>query len=300
MKTAYTYLIELVPEDEKYRHLFKKSLELLIKNISDPKDIFVNMFAVNGPKKDDLLEYCKSKEVSVFDITEEGVPAYSFKRILGEDNKISYLCFSNHKISNFDKLIDSGYDRVINLDADVFFFSQTDIFNNLSDDGDTFYALKLPSRYNEDHNKQAISDSIIGRQCSSVPIFSFYDSPEKHHEYTYLKKMCETLLDYNIDNYATDIQNLGYWPNNGITVYNKNLINKHFKTLSLLNYFVCKDDEILMMLFSFAKNIKYLPLHIDAELSFNYKELDTMDIKILHTTGHDQKMDFIKEKLSGL
>ena len=112
--------------------------------------------------------------------------------------------------------------------------------------------------------------------------------------------MCHLLLDYNIDNYAIDIQNLGYWPNNGIIVFNKNFINKYFKTLSLLNYFVTKDDEMIMMLCSFAKNIKYLPLDIDAELSFNYKELDTMDIKILHPCGHDQKMDFIKEKLSGL
>ena len=299
MRTAYIYFIEFPQDDEKFTPLLKKSLDLLIKNISDPKDIFINMRCDDGPKKDDLLEYCKSKEVSVFDVT-EGIPTYGYKRILGEDNNIGCMCLSNSKITNLDKLIGLGYDRVINLDVDIFFFSQTDIFNNLSDDGDTFYALKLPSRYNECHNKQTISDCIISREPIHNPIFSFCNSLEKHSEYTHLKKMCHLLLDYNIDNYAIDIQNLGYWPNNGIIVFNKNFINKYFKTLSLLNYFVTKDDEMIMMLCSFAKNIKYLPLDIDSELSFNYKELDTMDIKILHPCGHDQKMDFIKEKLSGL
>jgi hypothetical protein len=300
MNTAYTYLIELVPEDEKYRHLLKKSLDLLIKNIADPKDIYINVYAVDGPKKDDLIQYLKEKKVNIFDVS-DGIPPYHFKRFVDYKGNYSYLTFSNHKISNYEKIIAMGYDRIIQLDTDVFFLDKVDIFDNLSEDADSFYAIKLPKRYGENHTEKAVIDALKSRTPSIVSAFSFYKNSEKDREYIYLKKLCETILNYNLDNYINDIINLGYWPNNGITVYNKNFIKKHGKIISFLNYFVSKDDEILMMLYSFAKNIKYFSLPInDNILSFNYKELDTMNIKILHTTGHDQKIEFIKEKINTL
>lgn len=299
MNTAYTYLIELVPEDEKYRHLLKKSIDLLIKNIAEPNDVYVNVYAMDGPKKDDLIEFLTDRNVNIFDIS-EGLQPYNFKRFIDYKGNYSYLTFSNHKITNYEKILDLGYDRIVQLDTDVFFLEQVDIFDNLYDDEDTFYALKLPRRYGEKHHEKGITESIKGRKGSIVPIFSFYDNPDVHREYVYLKRLCETLLNYNLDNYAKDILDIGFWPNNGITVYSKSFINKHIKMISFLNYFVSKDDEILMMLYSFAKNIKYFPLSIDEKLSFNYKELEHMNIQILHTTGHDEKIEFIKNKIDNI
>jgi hypothetical protein len=94
------------------------------------------------------------------------------------------------------------------------------------------------------------------RTNNHTRLFSLADTPETKIKYELAKKFILGTLNYDIDNFINDIYNLKFWVSGGTGVISKAFIEKHFQKLSFLNYFFTKDDEIALMLYCFANNIK--------------------------------------------
>jgi hypothetical protein len=293
MKSAFVYYLEFTDDKNIYIKLLAESIRRLIEyKYSKGSDIFVNVIGYSGTpiwEGDKYVTVDESKD-SVYKQLEELSDKYNINIIDVSESRLHYvelpilidipfpgansvrsytiadttrLKIFNHKFTSYSDIIRKGYDRVIQLDADLFFFKEDDRLFEIPQmiDPDTVSFC----RFNDSAFNNGLSNEIIitniknrikEREHNIVKIFSLNNSAETRNSYQLAKNFILGVLDYNIDNFINDIFNQKYWVAGGLGIFDKPFIEKHFKKLSFINYFFTKDDEIALMMYCFANNIK--------------------------------------------
>lgn len=304
MKLAYVYFYEFVDEDEIYRHFIKKSITSLITTgMCCGENIFINMLGVNQDIIAEMKEFSEQHNINIYDVSEGITHYYDYLKIdtRQESDKINnaHVRFYNHKFTNYKKIIDLGYDGIIQLDADIIFYGDVNyLFNSIdTNQKNVLYAMHVPSQYGT-FSEERIRGVLLDRDDNNLPFFSF--SKQKGKKFTFLKKVCEYMLGYNLDNFVSDIHKLGFWPSGGVYFFTKEVIRNHGDTLSLVNYLITKDDELAALLVCLSRGIAIKTMDIDEISTFDIQTFksDPDRYKIFHPGGREQKLRLIQDGLN--
>lgn len=303
MKLAYVYFYEFVNSDEVYRHFIKKSINSLIATgMCRGEDIFVNMLGVNKDILTEMKEFGEQNNINIYDISDGITHYYDYFKIdvREESDKINnpHVRFYNHKFTNYKKIIDLGYDGIIQLDADIIFYDNINyLFNSIdTNQKNTIYTMHVPSQYGT-FSEERIRDVVLSRDDNNLPFFSF--SEQKGKKFTFLKKVCEYLLGYNLNNFVSDIHGLGFWPSGGVYLFTKEVVRDYGDILSFVNYLITKDDEFAVLLVCLSKGITIKTLDINEISTFDIQTFksDPGRYKIFHPGGLEQKLRLIRDGL---
>jgi hypothetical protein len=297
MKNAFVYYYEFTDTDNVYIRFLENSIKLLLKNkISDPLDIFVLYVGGSDNLKNELSKIQHEFKINLVNI-DDGLSHYkNFLWIANDiDIKNKHIRLYKHKFTNYKDILSLGYDNIVQIDADLLCYSNINyMFETIQNN--TIYTIHVPNDQSLDLDY--INKILYQRKENTVPIFSFL--PEHNARYIHLKNVVNLLLDYNLDDFKNDILKFGYWPNGGLYLFSREIINNYFNLLSLINYLITKDDEIAVLLLACAKNIKIQSLDIDNSVSFDYIDFfnNLRAYKIFHPAGTNLKKAIVNSDLN--
>jgi len=292
MRTAFVYYLEFTNDDNVYIKLLQKSILSLIKyNYCKGSDIFINVIGYSGPlfwiddhyenKPDNpdsswnqLHKLAQDYHVNLIDVSEGNLHYVELPAIVDlpanerhnqstyDVKDVSVLKIFNHKFTSYPEIINHGYDRIVQLDADLIFYKENNSLLQTSCllDPDTLHFCRLNNIASE-YTLDMIKDSLLSREGNHNKLFTLNNTKRNRVSYQITRNFILSTLNYDINNFISDIYNQGYWISGCTGIFGKAFIKKHFHTLSFLNYFFSKDDEIVLMLYCFAKKIKLI--HLD-------------------------------------
>jgi hypothetical protein len=334
MKNAFVYYLEFTDDSNIYITLLTESIRRLINyQYCRGCDIFVNVVGYSGQPvwSDNKYKSVSDNENTIWNQLKNLADKYNINIIDVSEDRLHYvelpilinlsfpaandtptftstdttrLKLFNHKFTSYTEIIQRGYDRIIQIDADLFFYKRdNNLFNiPLSTDPNKLYFC----RFNDTVFKQGltieakkdnIKNRIKEREHNMVKLFALHNSTETKHQYQLAKNFIKGSLNYNLDSFVDDIYNQNFWVHGGLGIFDKPFIDKHFNNLSFINYFVTKDDEIALMLYCFANKISLLHLDSNNTICCSGPDRNTFDHTI-HTAYHPQgdsniKTDFI-------
>ena len=307
MRTAFVYYLEFTEDDNAnlYLQFLKKSINGLLQyKMAEGPDIFINVIGNDKNIHDELIIFCAERNINVIDISEDrlhylylpklvDIPIPEINCLKEFPTERTYpVKFFNHKFTSYPDIIAKGYDRIVQLDADVLFYDNvSEMFEEFDvTNPDLLYYCRFPVASNI-WQKDFIRNNLISREWNHTKLFSLINTPETFVKYTYTKKIFDLIFDYNIDNLVDDIYNQGFWVSGGTGIFSKAFVQKHFKRLSFINYFVTKDDELALMLYCLANKI--VPEHLDKKGTINleWQFFDKEKYKIFHPGGIDLKKE---------
>lgn len=303
MKLAYVYFYEFVNKDEVYINFIKKSiLSLINTNTCCGQDIFINILGVNEDIHSNITNFCENHKVNILDISNGIKHYYDYYKIdishVNETINNPHVRFYDHKFSNYHEIINRGYDGIVQLDADIIFYDNINyLFETpLLNEFEAIYTMHVPSQYGT-YDLERIKSVITDREDNNLPFFSF--NKQSGRRYTFLKRFCKYLLNYNLDNFAEDTHKLGFWPSGGMYLFKKDIIEKYSDILSFINYFVTKDDELAILLLSLSKSVQLqtMDMHEVSTFDINTFRSSPGKYKIFHPGGLKQKLDLLQEGL---
>lgn len=326
VKTAYVYYLEFTDIHNVYLKLLRESIRSVIEyGYCKGSDIYVNYVGYSGTpvwrgdhyevevaEEDNYINYLtklvEEFGINIMDVSEGKLHYVELPSLLNlplpkcndihhfETKDMVRLKFFNHKFTNYLEIIKKGYDKIVQLDADLIFYASNDNFLNSINYGDaeTLYFCRLAEGNSVDEFRELVKVTLRDRESNNVQLFSLRDIPEFKNQYKLAKKFIKGILNYNLDNFEDDITYQKFWISGGLGVFSKEFIVKYFETLSFINYFFTKDDEIALMLLCFANNISFVDLDPDKLIGYGRNNFD----KKLHIAYHpygdkDIKKDFI-------
>jgi len=331
MRSAFVYYLEFTDNKNIYIKLLTESIRRLIAyKYCEGKDIFVNVIGYSGTPvwrdnnyiavDQDVNSTCKQLEnlvtkynINLIDVSEGRLHYVELPLLIDTPfpraNDIqtyttadtSRLKLFYHKFTSYPEIILKGYDRIIQIDADLCFFAENkDMFNvpYLTDPdqiyfcrfNDTVFDPRLSSR----DIVTTIKNRIKEREHNMVKLFSLNNSTETRNSYQLAKNFINGSINYNIDNFVDDLYAQNFWIAGWAGVFDKPFIEKHFRVLSFLNYFFTKDDEIALMLYCFANSIKVKDLDPECLISCGRDSYNKYKHIAYHPAGDSTiKTDFI-------
>lgn len=331
-KTAFVYYLEYTSDDSIYINLLKKSIESLIENnYCQGSDIFVNVMGYSGVPtwkdgkysltgKEDgiklqLSELNKQYNINIIDVSEGmlhyvelpvmvnlPLPTINDSSVYKHEDTTRLKIFK-HKFTSYPEIIDKGYDRIIQIDADLVFYKQLpNIFDvPVSQDPNEIYTCRFSSILQEDEismttKREYTKNCLSDRESNHNQLFSLKDTVETKNKYKLSKNFIAGCLNYNIDNLVDDIIQQRFWISGGVGIFSKAFIKKHFTQLSFLNYFFTKDDEIALMIYCFANNIKLNHLDPNCLISYGRNSFDNQKHVAYHPCGDANtfKRDYVE------
>jgi hypothetical protein len=299
MKLAYVYFYEFVNSDEIYRLFLKKSIcSLLDNNICKGEDIFINVLGTGEAIHKEILEFAKTFNIRIFDVSENMIHYHDYFKIqIDDNNKESnpWIRFFNHKFTNYKEIIELGYDGIVQIDTDVIFYDNINYLFKIKDK-ESLYMMHLTSECG-DISRDRINSILYEREHNTNIMFSFCEYSKLRFNYT--TQLCKLLLNYDLNNFVDDIYNIGFWPSGGIYLFTREVIEQHGDMLRFLNYFVTKDDEIAVLLYTLAKKVKLKTLDKNEITAFSLPVLksDPSKYKIFHPGGYELKRSLVREGL---
>jgi hypothetical protein len=330
-KTAFVYYLEYTNDDSIYINLLKESIRSLIdNNYCKGNDIFVNVIGYSGSpiwednkysltgKQDEikvqLSQLREQYDINIIDISEDRLHYVELPVLVNlplpivndthtyESKDTTRLKIFNHKFTSFKEIIDKGYDRIIQIDADLIFYKQSpNIFDvPTSSDPDEIYmcrfnSILLSDEIDNNTKTEYIKNCLNDREHNNTQLFSLKNTPETRNKYNLAKNFLKGSIDYNLDNLVEDICNQKFWVSGGVGIFSKAFIEKHFVKLSFINYFFTKDDEIALMIYCFANKIKLSHLDPDYLISYGRRSYDANKHVAYHPCGDNTiKAEFIE------
>ena len=332
MRKAFVYYLEFTDDKNIYIKLITESIRRLIEyNYCKGSDIFINVVGYSGDpiweggryitvnESDNstcnqLLDLVSKYNINLIDVSEErlhyvelpilvDVPfprANNIQTYTAADT--SRLKLFHHKFTSYPEILQRGYDRIVQIDADLFFFKEkTELFDvPFSTNPDQIYFCRFndtvfdPNISNSDIETN-IKNRIREREHNMVKPYSLNNSIETKNSYQLSKNFIKGSINYNLDFFINDIFTQHFWIAGWAGIFDKPFIDKHFRLLSFLNYFFTKDDEIALMLYCFANNIKVKDLDPECLISCGRSSYNEEKHVAYHPAGDSTiKSDFIK------
>jgi hypothetical protein len=331
MKSAFVYYLEFTNDKNIYIKLLTESIRRLIEyKYCEGRDIFVNVIGYSGSPMWQAGRYVAISEDanSTFKQLEKLVTTYNINLIDVSEDRLHYvelpiivdiplprandiqtftstetsrLKLFNHKFTSYPQIIQRGYDRIIQIDADLCFFKENkELFNiPLSVDPDQIYFCRFndtmfDTQLSSNSTVINIKNRIKEREHNMSKLFSLDNSIESKNSYLLAKNFINGSINYNLDNFVDDIYNQNFWIAGWAGIFDKPFIEKHFRLLAFLNYFFTKDDEIALMLYCFANNIKVRDLDPECLISCGRGSYNKNKHIAYHPAGDSTiKTDFI-------
>lgn len=332
MKRAFVYYLEFTNDNSIYIKLLVESINRLIKfNYCKGSDIFVNVVGYSGTPIwvnnkyeiitnnnysiwKQLTDLSDRYKINIIDVSEDrlhyvelpilvDIPLPQVNDVRTYDIKnTSRLKLFNHKFTSYMDIIEKGYDRVVQLDADLLFYaadaSLFDIPYNTDPDQISYCRFTCGCffyRINDENIKVKIQNQINSREHNMVKLFSLCKYDSKRNQYQLARNFIKGILNYDLDNFVNDLHQQDFWIHGGLGIFDKPFIEKHFQKLSFINYFLTKDDEIALMIYCFANQVTIS--HLDPSDTICCSGRNTFDNK-RHVAYHPQgdsdiKIDFI-------
>ena len=320
MRTAFVYYLEFTDNNTIYFSLLKESIKSLIKyNYCYGSDIFVNVIGYSGVVSWDgdrhvaesdilgiwyqLKSLADKYNINLIDISDDALHYVELPVIVDlpinqinnkntfNVNETTRLKIFNHKFTSYPEIIKKGYDRIIQLDADLIFYSENDFLFETDEiqNPDVIHFCRLTNSPSIEYIKFIID----ARSGNNTKLFNLINTKENRLSYLTAKKFIQGTINYNIDNFVNDIYNQGFWVSGGTGVFSKAFIEKHFRMLSFLNYFFSKDDEIVLMLYCFANNIQIKTLDPSGLICLSKPSFDIKTHVAFHPCGYTEKINLI-------
>lgn len=292
MKNAFVYFYEFVDTDSVYITFLENSIKLILKysNIKS-QDIFILYVGVSVDIKNKLKKLSQNYNVNIVDISDGLDHYYNFLWIQNDINiKNKHVRFYKHKFSFYQDIMSYGYDNIIHLDADLLCYENINyMFSNLL--SNTIYTMHIPDSIPP--TEEYVRNILEERKENTIPLFSF--NKEDGPRYIHLKNVIKLILDYNLDNFISDISKIDYWPSGGMYFFSRDIIDNYYSKLSLINYLITKDDEIAILLLACAYNISLKSLDIKNVSCFEYSTFFANRDKytILHPAGVTEKNNLL-------